>query len=191
MLATKKTPLFLAMLAASVCKPYDETPPAAGAPAATAEPQSFSLEYVRELRAENKATRLRLQAAEEAKTTAETAAATASTAAEAKVAAANIAASERLLRSELKAAAIKAGITDPDGLKLADTSKLKLNDAGEIEGLDAFMAEFKTAKPYLFGAAGGNTSPPGGKPPPKNNEPVDAAKLSKEDYAKAKAQLGL
>lgn len=192
MLAMKKNTLFAA-LAAVVHKPFgDEAPPAAGAPAPAAqEPKTFSAEYVREIREEAKSYRLRAQEAEAAKKAAEDAVTAAKTDADTRITAAEKATQDRLLRAELKAAAVKAGITDLDGLKLADTSKLKLNDAGEIDGLDEFMTSFKEAKPYLFGTTGGNTSPPGSKPPPKGNEPLDATKLTKEEYAKAKAKLGL
>jgi hypothetical protein len=187
MLATLKQKVMFAAMLAIAHKPYgeDDTPPADPAP----EPKSFPPEYVRLLREENKAIRLRAQEAEAAKKAAEDAAAAAKTDADTRVTAAEKAAQDRLLRAELKAAAIKAGITDLDGLKLADTSKLKLNDTGEIEGLDDFMKSFKEAKPYLFSAAGSSSSTPGKKPDPKGNEPLDATKMSPEEYAKAKAKM--
>ncbi len=190
MLATlKQKTMFTAVLACIAHKPFGEDDAPATPPAAAQEPKSFSLEYVRELREEAKSYRQKVQEAEAAKKAAEDAAAAAKTDADTRVTKAEQATQERLLRAELKAAAIKSGITDLDGLKLADTSKLKLNDAGEIEGLDTFMDEFKKAKPYLFSAAATSTSAPGQKPAPKNNEPLDATKLSKEDYAKAKAKI--
>lgn len=192
MLATmKKHPMLTAMLAIAN-KPFgDGDPPAAATPPAAAaqEPKTFSAEYVRELREESRAYRLKVQEAEAARKTAEDAVTAAKTDADTRITAAEKAAQDRLLRAELKAAAIKAGITDLDGLKLADTSKLKLGDAGEIEGLDTFMDEFKKAKPYLFTAVGASTSAPGQKPAPKGSEPLDATKLSREEYAKAKAKL--
>ena len=69
-------------------------------------------------------------------------------------AAAQTAADQRIIRAELKAEALKAGMVDLDGLKLADLSKVKLNDAGEVEGADALMTELKKSKPYLFGTPG-------------------------------------
>jgi hypothetical protein len=60
------------------------------------------------------------------------------------------AANQRVIRAEMKVIAIKAGMVDLDGLKLIDTSKLKLNDADEVEGADELMAAMKEAKPYLF-----------------------------------------
>ncbi|MBV8524331.1 MAG: hypothetical protein JOY71_19750 [Acetobacteraceae bacterium] len=57
----------------------------------------------------------------------------------------------RLIRSELKAEAIRVGIVDLDGLKLLDTSSAKLNERGEVEGISALISQFKRAKPWLFG----------------------------------------
>jgi len=190
MLATLKKNAMLTAMLAIAYKSYGEGDPPAAAtpPAAPQEPKSFSAEYVRELREEAKSYRLRVQEAEAAKKAAEDAVTAAKTDAVTRVSAAEKAAQDRLLRAELKAAAIKAGITDLDGLKLADTSKLKLNDVGEIDGLDPFMEEFKKSKPYLFSGTG-STSAPGQKPAPKDNEPLDATKMSKADYEKAKAKL--
>jgi len=58
----------------------------------------------------------------------------------------------RIVRAELKAEAIRAGIVDPDGLKLLDTADIKLNKDGEVEGAGALITELKRAKPWLFGA---------------------------------------
>ena len=59
----------------------------------------------------------------------------------------------QLIRAELKAEAIRAGIIDLDGLKLIDLSEVKLNADGEVEGAPALMTRLKKAKPWLFSAA--------------------------------------
>src|SRR5580698_7042431 len=59
----------------------------------------------------------------------------------------------QLIRAELKAEAIRAGIVDLDGLKLVDPSEVKLSADGEVEGASALMARLKKAKPWLFSAA--------------------------------------
>jgi hypothetical protein len=69
----------------------------------------------------------------------------------------------RLIRAELKAEAIRAGMIDMDGLKLVDLSNLKLRDDGEVEGAPALMAHLKKAKPWLFGATSSSSS---ATPPP-------------------------
>ena len=60
---------------------------------------------------------------------------------------------ERLLRAELKAHAVRAGMVDLDGLKLLDTSRLVLNERDEVVGAAELMAETRRAKPWLFGGA--------------------------------------
>jgi hypothetical protein len=59
----------------------------------------------------------------------------------------------QLVRAELKAEAIRAGMVDLDGLKLIDASEVKLDAHGEVEGASALMVRFKKAKPWLFTAA--------------------------------------
>ena len=164
--------------------------PAAGGGGA-AEPQTFSREYVSELRNENKGLRLRAQALETEKTALQekvTAAEATVAGAQGKIDAATAASNDRIVRAELKAAALKAGMHDMDGLKLADLSTVKLNDKGEVEGADALMEAMKTAKPYLFQAAGTTThtgpTPPATPPALKHAKDMDAS-----EYATAKAAL--
>lgn len=160
------------------------------------EPETFSREYVHELREENKATRLRLQAEETARKTAEDAAAAAAkattdantaaeTAAEAKIKDANAAADQRVIRAELKAVAIKAGMVDLDGLKLADLSTVKIDKDGEVQGAEEMMTALKKSKPYLFK----EPSSSGGEEPPKpgNQKPKKVSDMT-DDERKAEAR---
>ena len=154
------------------------------APAPVAGPEVFSREYVAELRGENKGLRLKANQEQQAREASDAAAIAAKAEAEAvkvankaeadaAVAAANTTADERIIRAELRTVAIKAGMTDLDGLKMADLSSVKLNEAGEVEGADALMTALKESKPYLFGKSPTGTSntdlppnptPPGAKP---------------------------
>ena len=59
----------------------------------------------------------------------------------------------QIIRAELKAEAMRAGIVDLDGLKLVDTAAVTLNAAGEVEGAAALMGALRRAKPWLFGGA--------------------------------------
>lgn len=154
------------------------TPPVSPAPRA-AEPEMFSREYVTELRRENAHYRTKANESEAAKTAAERAA-------EDGVKTIKQEADARIIRSELKAEAIKAGMIDLDGLKLADLSKVKLTDTGDVEGATELLAALKESKPYLFGATN-NSSTPGDPPKPKPNEPRDVRTMTREEYAKAKA----
>jgi hypothetical protein len=152
------------------------------------EPETFSKDYVRELREENKGWRLKASELEKERDTHKTAAEAAATTATEREKAANTAADQRVIRAEMKAAAVKAGMVDLDGLKLADLSTVKLNDQGEVEGADALLEALKKAKPYLFGSTQ-NTSNPAKPPDPKNPVPKKAAEMTSEEYATARAAI--
>lgn len=143
-------------------------------PAPAPTPETFSKDYVRELREENKGWRLKASEYETAAKTAQEAADKAKAEAEAKITEATTAAQARVIRAEIKAAAIKAGMIDLDGLKMLDLSGVKLNDAGEVDGADALLDAAKKAKPYLFGDAKTSST----TPPPKPKEPTE--KTAKE-----------
>ncbi len=165
------------------------TPAAPAAPIAPKDPETFSREYVTELRSENKSWRQKhtdaLKKAEEA----EIAGKKAQEEAAAKIAEADAKAQQRIIRAELKAAALKAGMIDLDGLKLADLSALKLNDAGEVEGADALMESLKKSKPYLFGTPGTTSNPTKSQPGNasagqtfRDLKPADQRKILREKY---------
>jgi hypothetical protein len=99
-------------------------------------------------------------------------------------------ADQRVIRAELKASALKAGMVDLDGLKLLDLSKVTLNDKGEIEGADSLMEEAKKSKPYLFGEAT-NTSSNQKTPDPKPGEKKTAKDYApgSPEYLAAKAEI--
>lgn len=159
----------------------------APAPAPTPEPETFSKDYVRELRAENKGWRLKASEHEAAAKTAQEAATKAHEDAAEKIADANKASEQRIIRSELKALAVKAGIVDLDGLKLVELAGVKLNEQGEVEGADALIDGLKKAKPYLFGAPGSSSTAPA---PGKDTPPAKkATEMSAEEYAAARKKI--
>lgn len=160
------------------------TPPTPKPP----EPETFSKYYVRELREENKGWRLKASSTEQERDAAKAAADKAAADAAAAVKAATDAANDRILRSELKAEALKAGMVDLDGLKLADLSTVKLKEDGSIEGAEAMLKALKEAKPYLFGATQ-NSSPPGTPPSPKPPTAKNAKDMTPEEYAIARKQF--
>lgn len=164
-------------------------PPAPPAPSpAPPEPETFSKDYVRELRAENKGWRLKADDLAKERDTHKTAAEQAASDADAKIAEASTAADQRIVRAEMKAAALKAGMVDLDGLKLADLSKVKLNADGEVEGADELMTELKKAKPYLFGTP--STSHTGTTPPSKVPPEAKLAKdMTDAEYKAARAAI--
>lgn len=97
----------------------------------------------------------------------------------------------KLIDSELKAHAVAAGITDIDFVKLIDSSNLKLDEKGNIEGLQKAVDDFKAAKPSLFKAEKKSSSTNNQKFPEEETKssPVDAYKLSDADYQKNKDLL--
>lgn len=159
----------------------------APAPSPAPEPETFSKDYVRELRAENKGWRLKAQEQETAARTAKEAADKATADAQTAITEANTKAEQRIIRAELKALAVKAGIVDLDGLKLVDLTSIKLNEQGEVEGADALIEGLKQAKPYLFGTPGSSSTatPPGKDPPPQKR----ATEMSKEEYEAERKKL--
>ncbi len=96
-------------------------------------------------------------------------------------------AQNRLILAELKAEAIRAGMVDLDGLKLLDTSDVKLNDNGEVEGGTALLAGLKRAKPWLFG--GMSSSAAANPPRPEPPRTRHANELSHEEWLQARATL--
>ena len=94
----------------------------------TQDAQTFSREYVTELRQENASQRVARQDAERRATEAENNLKKLDDESKVKITAAQTeaqtAANDRIIRAELKAEAIKAGMVDLDGLKLADLSKI-------------------------------------------------------------------
>lgn len=155
------------------------------------EPETFSKDYVRELRQESASYRTRAAEAERIAKEATDKAKAEAEAAESKVKEATAAAEQRIIRAEMKAAAIKAGMVDLDGLKLADLSTVKLNDKGEVEGADELMKALKEAKPYLFSTTQ-STSQTSKAPPKKDDsKPKTAKEMTAEEWAAEKRKHGL
>lgn len=155
-----------------------------------AKPEVFSREYVQELRAENATYRTKAKDAATVAEEAKAAAAKAAEEAEAKIKQSHDAANDRIIRAEMKAAALKAGMVDLDGLKLADLTKVKLNDAGEVEGADDLMKELKEAKPYLFQSSS-STSSTEKKPEKKTDAAKTATEMDAKEWAAEKRKYGL
>jgi hypothetical protein len=112
--------------------------------------ESFSREYVHELREENKSSRLKVQEAEAAARAATEAATNAKAEAEAKSTESHKAADQRVIRAELKLVAKDAGMLDLDDLKLLDLSGMKIDENGEVIGAAELIKKFKEAKPHKF-----------------------------------------
>jgi hypothetical protein len=93
----------------------------------------------------------------------------------------------RLIRAELKAIAVRAGMIDLDGLKLIDVTDLKLDDDGNVKGAGEVMRDLRRAKPWLFGGAStsSSSSPPPATPP----RPKLATEMNYAEWQAARAEL--
>lgn len=98
---------------------------------------------------------------------------------------------DRLLRSEVKAAATKAGITDPSLLDHLPLPGASVDADGKVSGVDAAVAALKAGHPSLFVtekpaptsvAATGAAPAAGAAPPPVGS----VLGLSPAEYSKAK-----
>ena len=96
-------------------------------------------------------------------------------------------ADSRLIRAELKAEAVRAGMVDLDGLKLLDLSAARLNERGEVEGATTMMTELRREKPWLFGSPSSSSSatPPPAQAPHQKN----ASEMTDTEYRAARAEL--
>ena len=97
------------------------------------------------------------------------------------------AARSRVVRAELKAEAVRAGMIDLDGLKLLDTGKVRMNEAGEVEGAAALIREMRRAKPWLFAAASSSSvaQAPAAQPP----KPRLATEMGFEEWQAARREM--
>ena len=92
----------------------------------------------------------------------------------------------KLVQSELKAAAIRAGMVDLDGIKLVDMASVVLTDDGEVADGAAVMAALRAAKPYLFG---GSSSRAAVVPRAEAPRVKGAMEMSVEEWRAARAAL--
>jgi len=93
----------------------------------------------------------------------------------------------RLIRAELKAEAMRAGMVDLDGLKLIDLSTATLNAQDEVDGGAALMARLKREKPWLFG--GLSSSSTAALPPAAPPRQKLATEMTDAEYRSARAEL--
>jgi len=93
----------------------------------------------------------------------------------------------RVLRAELRAHAIRAGMIDLDGLKLVDATSLRLNQNGEIEDGARLMADLRRSKPWLFQA--GNSSTAASPPPTSPPAAKRATDMTLAEWQTARAHL--
>ena len=88
-------------------------------------------------------------------------------------------ASTRLIRSEMKVEAVRAGMVDLDGLKLLDLTKVEVDPEGELKNAAELMAQLRRAKPWLFGPS--SSSSPASAPPSQPSRPKLATEMTDDD----------
>lgn len=105
------------------------------------------------------------------------------------------AANKRLVKSEVRAQALAAGLIDKDVLSLMDISEITIDDDGEVTGVDEAIEAFKTSKPYLFKGASAtssnSTSSTSPKPSPKPVQQKSAKDMTDAEYKVERAKLSL
>ena len=151
-------------------------------------PETFSREYVHELREEAKNTRIAKLAVEVERDTFKTVAEKAKQEADERVTNSEKTSNDRIMRSELKAVALKAGMIDLDGLKLADLTKVTLEADGTIKGADEMLEQLKKDKPYLFGQQQ-SSSTTTAAPSPKPTTVKLAKDMTTEEYNAARKAI--
>jgi hypothetical protein len=148
--------------------------------------ESFSREYVSELREENKSWRLKISERDTELSTLKAKVTELEAGGKDALTKAEQAANERVLRAELKAVAAKHGVVDvSDALKVLDLAGVKLDENGDLIGADDLFEAAKKAKPYLFAAV--STSSTQKTPPPGDKKPVDVRTADAKDYEAQKA----
>ena len=106
---------------------------------------------------------------------------------EARIAELEAATRETAIRGELKAEAVRAGMVDLDGLKLADTSTVTVDERGAVVGAAALMTSLRRAKPWLFGAVNSSSTAP--VPPAEAPRGRMAMEMSHEEWQAGRKAL--
>ncbi len=94
---------------------------------------------------------------------------------------------ERLIRAELRMEAVKAGMIDLDGLKLANVAQVSIGEGGEVQGGAALMDRLRGEKPWLFTRT--NSSSTASPPPGAVVRQRLATEMSLDEWKLARAEL--
>lgn len=94
----------------------------------------------------------------------------------------------QLVAANMRTEAVRAGMIDLDGLKLADTSSISLATDGTAVGSREVIEGLKRSKPWLFGQPSSSSSL-ASVPPPQAPRLRSAMEMTDEEYAAARAAL--
>jgi hypothetical protein len=93
----------------------------------------------------------------------------------------------RLMLSELRAEALRAGIIDLDGLKLIDLEKIRADENGGGADVSKAIEHLKSTKPWLFQIPLSSTV--AAVPPAQLTAPKRATEMTDAEYRIARAQI--
>lgn len=193
----KYSRLFAFLMGANSFRFYNDDPNTPGgnstppAQSARREPEAFSREYVQELREESRTWRTKAADLERTHGEQATRIAAAEKERDERIAAAETRANSRIINAELRAVAAKFGMVDLDGIKLLDSSQLKLTEDGAVEGAEALIEAAQKAKPWLFGGEANSSSNSSRTPPPNKGEKKSARDMTDDEWQREKRKLGL
>lgn len=98
----------------------------------------------------------------------------------------------RVLRAELRAAAVQAGIVDSDAAALLPMDGVSLDDKGNLALPAGYFDAARAAKPYLFARpAGSSTSSPAAPPAPGELRGKKAADMTPAEIRAWKQANGI
>ncbi len=166
-------------------------------PPASKPPETFSAQYVAELRAENEKLRKTLSerdsSVEESRKAVETMKKEHKDALDAERAAFR----NKLLLREVQSALVSDGFIDKDiasllAPKVVEEGKLSMDDKDAITGLKEAVEALKKSKPELFRTMQATSAQSGSaQPAPGQAAPVDALKLSDAEFSKLMSGMGI
>ena len=159
-------------------------------------PETFSAQYVTELRAENE--RLRKTVSESQSSSDDLKKAIEAEKKASKEAIDSERASHRtkLTLREIQSALVSNGFLDKDiatllAPKVAEEAKLSMDDKETIPGLTEAVEALKKSKPELFRSMQGTSAGQVAKPAPGQSAPVDAMKLSADEFSALMSGMGI
>lgn len=164
--------------------------------AASPKPETFSAQYVAELRAENERLRksfLETQShVEEMKKAVEDAKKSSKEAVDAE----RNAFRSKLMMREIQSALVAEGFLDKDiaqllAPKVAEEGKLSMDDKESVVGLKEAIEGLKKNKPELFRSMQPTSAGTGAKPAAQGPAPVDAMKLSDAEFKTMLSGMGV
>jgi hypothetical protein len=95
---------------------------------------------------------------------------------------------KELMLTKVQVEAVKSGIIDLDGVKLADFSKISFDENDNLVGTAELIEELKKNKPYLFKKTD-KTTYEKDLPAKGVDTKVDVRNMSKDEFSKFKATM--